>query len=129
MKYDMRRCKKWPEHLTTEEWEVATALDEAGYKHDPYAIRSFVPTRVLYREYIAYIRSKPYRHLNDDPPDDLSIKQFGAALNRAWCEPQRVYRTWHGKRCWGYVGVTGPEAIETRDEPGRPRINPVSHEN
>jgi hypothetical protein len=125
-KYDMRRSKKWPDHLTIEEHEVAQAMERAGYKHDPYQTASFVPTRVLYQVYLRYIGSLMYRmDDNEGMPQDLSPRQFGAALCRVLGleRTDRIQRRWHGKKCWGYLGIVGPEAIETRDEPGRPRID------
>jgi hypothetical protein len=125
MGYENRRTKKWPDHLTVEEEEVQQALDQAGYERDPNAIHSFVPTAVLYQVYRDYIAGLRFRNLGDDMPVDLTTRQFGAALRRVLdlTDEEKVFRSYHGKRMRGYLTIVGPNAYETRDEPGRPKIN------
>jgi hypothetical protein len=119
--YDNRRSAKDPDRLTPEEFEVQQALNKAEYRFDPYQVQMFVPTKVLFQVYRRYIAGLRYRGDGYDVPVDLSIRQFGAALNRVYPEPEKVRRTWHGKRCWGYLGIIGPETLQTQDERGRPR--------
>ena len=123
--YDNRRSKKRPDYLTAEEYEVSMALRKGGYKREPQEITSFVPTIVLFQVYHRYIGGLQYRIYEDELPQDLGIRPFGAALNRVYDldRGERLQRRWHGKKCWGYIGITGPEAILTRDEPGRPRYD------
>lgn len=98
------------------------------YRWEPTRTKAFTPTEVLYRLYREYIGSFTYR---DPEVTELSKRQFGAALRRVYPfdeegpDPYRVYRTVHGKRCWGYLGLVGPETIETSDERGRPTISDV----
>ena len=118
--YDNRRCVKSPTRLTVEEFEVQQAMIRGGYEHDPYRTTAFVPTAVLFQVYRRYIGTLRFRGDDQDTPVDLGLRQFGAALNRVWDEPQRARRSWHGTRRWGYLGVVGPESLVTRDEVGRP---------
>lgn len=110
------------------------AMERAGYKFEPEnwdAEFSFVPISVLYQTYRNFIASKTHRHCEDPPPDDLNIRSFGAALRHVWTiddlvgenEGTDVYRTrrwYHGKQQWGYLAVTGPEALNVQYKPGRP---------
>jgi len=120
--------------LTDEEWEVQQALEV--YEFQPENERAFVPTRVLYA---AYRRSIAQRQFRDPMTTVLSQQQFGVALGRVFSfketglvaneeggrHPNRVRRTWHGQRMWGYLGLVGPETIESRDSVGRPRVSDV----
>lgn len=130
--YPLERSKKPTDILLPEEEDVQRALRE--YTADPNESHpaDFVPLKVLYRVYRDYIGQ--FIRYPDDP-DTLSIRQFGAALLRVFPElddydpdikrnPNKVQRRYHGKKAWGYIGLSGPLSVRTRDEPGRPSNDP-----
>lgn len=116
--------------LTDEEWEVQQALKD--YRWEPDRDDAFVPTRVLYQVYRQFVGGLQWREAGTST---LSMQQFGVALSRVYPfhdegpdagsdpsrPPNRVRRTWHGKRMWGYLGLVGPETVATTDQPGRPK--------
>lgn len=132
MVYDTRRKAKPAEALTPEEEDVQRALHE--YTADPTRVSpaDFVPISVLYSVYRRYVGQ--FVRYPDDP-DTLNLRSFGAALLRVFPDlddwdpdlkqnPNKVRRTYHGKRMWGYMGMWGPLSIESRDMPGRPSRDP-----
>jgi len=132
MGYDCSRRSEiiGDDRLSPEEFEVRESIAEAGYTFDEMDLESFVPTDVLYRVYRNWITARQqFRLQQDEPPDDLNPRQFGAALNWVFdLEDRKVRRRWHGKKKWGYLGFTGPEARPTRDCPGRPRVRLTEEE-
>jgi hypothetical protein len=121
MPYNLRRKSKHPSRLTPEEDDVQTALafytDEEG-KAD---LRDFVPTRILWETYEAWINQ--FVRTPEDPAT-LTRRQFGAALARVFPEledrSRRVKRTYEGRVEWGYVGLKGPRSIRSHEHSGRP---------
>lgn len=111
--------------LTDEEWEVQQALVE--YKWEPDNLLAFTPTRVLYRLYRQYIAGISFR----ETETTLSRQQFGVALRRVYPfedegpDPYKVRRRWHGRKMNGYLGLVGPETIESKDTVGRNLVRDV----
>jgi len=122
------------DYLTDEEIEVQQALKD--YEWQPDNHQAFVPTRVLYQVYRRYIAQLAWR---EPTTTNLSMQQFGVVLGRLFPfedegvmanerpgrHPNRVRRTYHGRRMWGYLGLVGPETITSRDQPGRPKTSDV----
>jgi len=110
--------------MAPEDKEVLWAITEAGYQYkqdDFNLINSFVPTYILYAAYNAYIHRTTYREVDDTVPANLNPRQFGVSL--CWvfsiAPEHHVRRKFHGKRKWGYLCWTGPEALITREVRGR----------
>jgi hypothetical protein len=134
--YDLRKPgSEKRETLLAEEQDVKTAMAQAGYDSydtDPTVDPDdFTPTAVLYRVYRRHVAQYV------DPLDDvevLSRRKFGAVMGvifphleerdihptRGLVRVNRVQRTYHGRRVWGYLGVRGPESIRARHHRGRP---------
>lgn len=131
MVYDLRRSRKDEEQLTPEEEDVRRALQR--YTDDPDKadpLRDFVPTRELYRTYREYLAG--CQRFPDDP-DQLTIRQFGAALLRVFphlaeIDPDtgrpyaKAQRRINGRREWGWTGLRGPGTLQTYAEPGNPQF-------
>jgi hypothetical protein len=130
MGYDLRRSKKEDDYLTPEEEDVQRALKDYTDDFDLVdEVHDFVPTRILYETYLAFIHQS--RRFPDDP-ETLTLRQFGAALLRVfpnlaetdWTgESSRRRHMVDGRREWGYLGLRGPRSVKVRDDRGRPRIH------
>lgn len=123
--YTPQRRKKTDIHMSPEEWEVSKAMEKAGYTFDPYDGYSFTPTYVLHRVYREYVAQSQWRTAYDGvEPVTLNPSQFGIALGTVFGFTRddgfRVQRWYHGQKCWGYIGMKGPDSIETNPLPGRP---------
>lgn len=108
--------------LLPEEQEVLDAL--SGYLlTDDRDYRSFTPSKALYRTYRDYIAGMEYRN---PCTETLSQPAFGAVvrflfdLNTRYVTP-RVYRRVDGVLTGGYLGMSGPATVQTRNRRGRPR--------
>jgi len=76
----------------------------------------WTPTQVLYDAYLKWLP------VNAPSATPLSESYFGRAMHRVLgVEPAlKQFRRYHGKRCWGYVGVKGPGSIIVSKSRGRP---------
>lgn len=133
----MRRKAKPLDMLTEEEKDVQKALLAAGYESIDTApgevsVDDFTPTAILYRVYRQHVAQ--FSHPFEDV-EILSYRKFGSVMARVFphLEDQfingrgrltreyRARRSYHGERCWGYLGIKGPESIKSYSEAGRPR--------
>lgn len=130
MPYHLQRSRKDPDVLTPEEQDVAQALRVYKTLDQGADVNDFVPTFVLYRVYRDYVAR--FTHPSEQV-GTLTIRQFGAALVRViphleeadwdgkkWKPVYKAQRQYHGRKCWGYCGLKGPDSLRTLDEVGRP---------
>ena len=122
MSYETRvRHRTNTDELTPEEYEVKQAIEDAGYQYDHNNLTSFVPTSKLFGVYRQWISGKTYRQSQDQPPEDLNLKQFGFALRWIYnVADRKTRRRYHGSQEYGYLGFVGPDSLETYSWPGRP---------
>ena len=120
MPYLIRQAVR-SDYMSPEEEHVFDALKQWSFEPSKATVLDFVPTRVLFELYRAYVSQFDYTASGE--VSVLNATQFGVALRRVFdiSPDRRTKCVYAGRREVGYRFVKGPGSIVTQSTRGRPK--------